>query len=227
MSDFRKYAIIAAGGAGTRMNNAVPKQFLLLRDKTVLGHSLDAFLEAYDDVEIILVLPESHMEVGHEIIQSTKAPGRILAVRGGPTRFHSVKNGLKYVEQPAIVFVHDAVRCLLTTDLIRRCHDLALEKSNAIPAVGAVDSMRIETSEGFKILDRSKVRIIQTPQTFHSDLIKTAYEQEYVDSFTDEASVIERMGIRIHLIEGEEENIKITRPVDLIILDKILENRKA
>lgn len=209
-----------------RMGTQLPKQFLPLREKPVLWYTLNAFLEAFDDLTIILVLPEAHLQTGHDILRSTSDPDRIWMTTGGETRFHSVKNGLDHIHQHSIVFVHDGVRCLLTPELIRRCFSMAQERGNAIPAVTAVDSIRIETFGGNAAVDRNKVRIIQTPQTFYSDLIKAAFEQEYDDSFTDEASVVERLGVKIHLVDGEPTNIKITRPLDILIAEKILEERE-
>jgi 2-C-methyl-D-erythritol 4-phosphate cytidylyltransferase len=118
------------------------------------------------------------------------------------------------------------VRCLLTPDLVRRCYDMAMERGNAIPAVPAVDTIRIENFNGNSQIDRSKVRIIQTPQTFYSDIIKAAFEHEYEEEFTDEASVVERLGVKINLVEGEATNIKITQPVDILIAERILEERE-
>lgn len=221
----KKYAVIVAGGSGLRMGTQVPKQFLLLCGKPVLWHTLTVFLDAYADMEIILVLPEEHMETGRTILYSTYAPHRIRMVAGGATRFHSVSNGLQCIREKAIILVHDGVRCLVTTDLIHRCYDQAVEKGNAIPTVACADSIRIETGSGSQTLDRSKVRIIQTPQTFESDKLQTAFGQDYQESFTDEASVVERLGITINLIEGEPANIKITRPIDLALAEKILEER--
>lgn len=221
-----KYAVIVAGGSGTRMGGDVPKQFMPLRDKPVLWYTLTAFLDSFKDLQIILVLPEQHMDTGRMIIQSTYAPQRIKMVAGGETRFHSVQNGLNQVTRHSIIFVHDGVRCLITPSLIRRCYQGALDKGNAIPATTAVDSIRIETFDGNQMIDREKVRIIQTPQTFFSDIIKTAFHMDYHESFTDEASVVEQIGVKIHLVEGESSNIKITRPVDLLIAEKILEDRE-
>ena len=222
----KKYAVIVAGGSGMRMGTMVPKQFLPLQGKPVLWYTLTAFLDAFPDLEIILVLPEAHLQTGQDILRSTYDPDRIWMTVGGETRFHSVRNGLSHIHQHSIVFVHDGVRCLLTPQLIRRCYDMARERGNAIPAITAVDSIRIETFDGNEFIDRTKVRIIQTPQTFYSDIIKAAFEQEYEESFTDEASVVERLGVKIHLIEGEPTNIKITHPIDVLIAEKILEERE-
>ena len=222
----KKYAVIVAGGSGMRMGTNMPKQFLPLRGQPVLWYTLTAFLEAFSDLEIILVLPEAHIQTGQEILRSTQDPDRVWMAIGGPTRFHSVKNGLAHIHQHSIVFVHDGVRCLLTPDLVRRCYEKAQQLGNAIPAVPAVDTIRVENFNGNSQIDRNKVRIIQTPQTFYSDIIKAAFEQEYEEEFTDEASVVERLGVKINLVEGEATNIKITQPVDILIAERILEERE-
>ncbi|MBC8034382.1 MAG: 2-C-methyl-D-erythritol 4-phosphate cytidylyltransferase [Chitinophagaceae bacterium] len=219
-----KYAVIVAGGAGTRMGAKVPKQFLLLKNKPVLWYTLIAFLQSFEDLQIILVLPELYLSEGRQLALSASAD-RILTVQGGETRFHSVKNGLQLVPQNSIVFVHDGVRCLVTPALIHRCYYAALEKGNAIPAVTVTDSVRIETPGGSKMIDRDKVRIIQTPQTFQSSMLKAAFDTGYNPAFTDEASVAEYAGETICLVEGEPTNLKITQPVDLIVAEKVLEER--
>jgi 2-C-methyl-D-erythritol 4-phosphate cytidylyltransferase len=222
----KKYAVIVAGGSGLRMGAATPKQFLPLRGKPVLWYSLNTFLAAWPDLQIILVLPHNHLQAGEEIIQTTSDPARIRITVGGDTRFHSVKNGLDCIHEQAVVFVHDAVRCLISTDLIHRCYNKTLDTGNAIPAVPPTDTLRIETANGSQLIDRQKVHLIQTPQTFYSEIIKKAFEQPYDPSFTDEASVVEKLGVTIQLIEGELNNIKITRPLDLIVAATILEENK-
>jgi 2-C-methyl-D-erythritol 4-phosphate cytidylyltransferase len=222
-----KYAVIVAGGSGLRMGTALPKQFLPLCGKPVLWYSLETFLKAWPNLQIILVLPKDHQDAGLAIVNTTSDPARISITTGGETRFHSVKNGLAAIDNPGVVFVHDAVRCLLTTDLIHRCYNKTVEKGNAIPAIHPIDTLRIETPDGSQLIDRTKVRIIQTPQTFFSDIIKKAFEQPYDTSFTDEASVVEKLGVAIQLIEGETTNIKITRPLDILLAEKILEERTA
>jgi 2-C-methyl-D-erythritol 4-phosphate cytidylyltransferase len=207
------------------MGTTLPKQFLPLCGKSVLWYSLETFLAAAPDMDIILVLPKDHVQAGQAIINTTSDPARIRITVGGDTRFHSVKNGLAAVQGPGVVFVHDAVRCLLTTDLIHRCYERTVEKGNAIPAIQPIDTLRIETPDGSQLIDRTKVRIIQTPQTFFSDIIKKAFEQPYDTSFTDEASVVEKLGVAIQLIEGEATNIKITRPLDLLLAEKIIAER--
>lgn len=220
----KKIAIIVAAGSGLRMNNDIPKQFLLLKNKPVLYYSIKAFLDAYDDVEIILVLPEEHIGKGKEIIDGYFDTSKIKITAGGRTRFHSVQNGLSLIEKEAIIFVHDGVRCLLTVGLIKKCYEAALESGTAIPVTDCKDSVRILTNNGNKIIDRKKVKLIQTPQTFHSKILLPAYAIDYKDQFTDEASVVEAFGLKVNLVEGEMVNFKITTPEDLLFAEMIMEN---
>lgn len=222
----KKIAIIVAGGAGTRMGTDVPKQFLLLQNKPILWHSINAFAKAFDDIELIIVLPENFIEEGKTIAKEFSSTHKINFVAGGNTRFHSTQNGLKLIKDEAIIFVHDAVRCLITKTLIQNCYEQTLAKTCAIPAIAATDTIRlIDENDKNILLDRNKVRIIQTPQTFQSNILLPAFQQNYKDSFTDEASVVEAFGKEIFLIDGETENIKITRPVDLIVAENILNKR--
>lgn len=226
-SDMNKFAVIVAGGSGTRMGNNTPKQFLPLRQKPVVWHTLATFLQAFEDLQIILVLPEAYISTGQELIQTLPANHRIRITAGGDTRFHSVRNGLALVDQPSVVFVHDAVRCLLSVELIHTCYNEAMQHGNAIPAVPSVDSLRVITGDSNNVIDRETVRQIQTPQTFRSELLCKAFEQPYDPLFTDEASVVEQMGVTIHLVEGEPTNLKITRPLDLLFAEKILEQKET
>jgi 2-C-methyl-D-erythritol 4-phosphate cytidylyltransferase len=219
----KKVAVIVAGGNGLRMGAFIPKQFLLLKGKPVLWYTLNSFLNAYDDLEIVLVLPEEHIERGEEIISMFEGKDRVVIVKGGSTRFHSVQNGLKLIKEKSIVFVHDGVRCMVSDALIKRCYEQAVEKGNAIPAVAATDSIRIAEGEKNSVIDRTTVRIIQTPQTFNSEILLPAFAQAYNEAFTDEATVVEAFGNEIYLCEGDYNNIKITRPVDLLMAEKILE----
>ena len=218
----KKIALIVAGGNGSRMNSDIPKQFLLLKNKPVLYYSIKAFLDAYDDMEVVLVLPEEHIGKGQEIIDGYFDASKFKIAAGGRTRFHSVQNGLSLLkEEDAIIFVHDGVRCLLTADLIKKCYESALELGTAVPAVTCRDSVRMITNNGNKILDRNKVKLVQTPQTFHSKILLPAYAIDYKDRFTDEATVVEAFGLKVNLIEGEIDNIKITTPVDLVMAECI------
>lgn len=217
-----KVAVIVAGGQGSRMNSDLPKQFLLLKNKPVLYYAIKPFLSAYKDMEIILVLPVEHIAKGQEIIDGYFDNSRFRLCAGGETRFHSVKNGLSLIEKESIIFVHDGVRCLITSDLIKRCYKEASKNGNAIPAINSKDSLRIVTHSGNKILNRRKVKLIQTPQTFHSKVLLPAFKIEYKDKFTDEATVVEAFGLKVNLIEGEENNIKITTPFDMRLAENLL-----
>lgn len=221
----KKYAIVVAGGSGTRMGTRLPKQFMLLRDKPVLYYTVKAFLEAYDDLEIVLVLPVDYTDMGQEIIDAFFDKERIRITAGGDTRFQSVKNGLSLIDEESIIFVHDGVRCLVTKELIQRCYLQAVETGTAIPAVPSKDSIRLITEEGNEAFDRNKVMLVQTPQTFHSKILLPAFQIDYKDKFTDEATVVEAYGMKVSLVEGEVNNIKITRPVDLLIAESILSGK--
>jgi len=218
----KKIAVIVAGGTGTRMNNAIPKQFLLLNGKPVLYYTLDAFLKAYEDLTVILVLPEEFIAAGQEIIDAFFDYNRIQITAGGRSRFHSVQNGLKLVEAESIVFVHDAVRCLLSVDLIHRCYEAVLNFGSAIPVVDCKDSVRILTSEGNEAVDRELIKLVQTPQTFYSKILLPAFNIDYKDHYTDEATVVEAFGLKVYLVDGEEQNIKITHSSDLVLAEKLL-----
>lgn len=217
------YVVIVAGGSGKRMGSVLPKQFLLLKNKPVLYYTINAFLTALPDSKVIVVLSEEHLELGKEIIDGFFDEERIQLTVGGETRFHSVQNGLKLIEEESIIFVHDGVRCLVSTELIQRCYEAALETGSAIPAVECKDSVRIITDEGNDPVDRSKLRLVQTPQTFHSKILLPAFAIDYKAWFTDEATVVEAFGLKVTLVPGEERNIKITNPIDLVIAEKILE----
>ena len=218
----KKFAVIVAGGTGSRMNSKIPKQFLLLKGKPVLYYTLNAFLKAYDDLEVILVLPGEHVAAGQEIIDAFFDYNRIRITVGGRTRFHSVQKGLQLVTEESIVFVHDAVRCMVSNDLIHRCYEAAIEKGSAIPVVDCRDSVRITKEDGNEALERNNIKLVQTPQTFHSTMLLKAFSIDYKDKFTDEASVMEAFGLKVQLIEGEENNIKITRPIDIMIAEQLL-----
>lgn len=218
----KKFAVIVAGGSGSRMGSATPKQFLLLNDKPILYYTLESFLSAFDDIKIVLVVPSMFLQQASEMIIQCSDPKKITLCEGGVTRFQSVKNGLQHTEHPSVIFVHDGVRCLVSTQLIRNCYKVALEKGSAVPAVAVTDSIRKITANGNEAVDRSQFRAIQTPQTFRSEWLLPAFQQPYKDQFTDEATVVEAAGHPIHLIEGEKENIKITYPYDALLAEQIL-----
>lgn len=221
----KKIAIIVAGGTGQRMGSVVPKQFIEVEGKPILLHTIDQFVAAFADIEFVIVLPEGYIEEGNELLNNSNISNKVAFVAGGDTRFQSVKNGLTQVNEKAIVFVHDAVRCLLTPALIQRCYQQAVEKGSAIPAVSATDTVRLLEGNTHKVIDRENVMQIQTPQTFQSEILIKSFEQNYQASFTDEANVVEASGTPVFLVDGEFENIKITRPLDLAIATYILAKR--
>ena len=211
------YVVIVAGGSGKRMGAEVPKQFLELAGRPVLMHTIERFKAFNEAVEIITVLPEDQLR--HWLYLQEKHSFSIpqTLVKGGTARFYSVRNGLKFVNSPGIVAIHDGVRPFVSDATIKRCFETAEKKGNAIPAVTVAESLRIVTDTGNHPINRLQVRQIQTPQVFSAELLKKAYNQCYRPEFTDDATVLESAGEVINLVEGNRENIKITTPEDLLI----------
>lgn len=221
------YAIIVAGGKGNRMNQTIAKQFLELDGKPVLMHTLEAFHRCVLNPEIILVLNIHQHQYWEELCvnHNFKIPHQVI--KGGTERFDSVKNGIKSIKGKGIVAVHDAVRPLVTSELIMRSYEMAAEKGNAITAIQPVDSVRIKKEgQDSEALNRNELYLIQTPQTFQLAQLKKAYLQPYRNEFTDDASVVERAGFSIHLLAGERNNMKITYPQDLEFASFLL-NKKG
>jgi 2-C-methyl-D-erythritol 4-phosphate cytidylyltransferase len=216
------YVVIVAGGSGKRMGAEIPKQFLELAGRPVLMHTIERFKSFNEKIEIITVLPEN--QIRHWLDLQKKYSFNILQtlVKGGSHRFFSVKNGLKFVNVPGLVAIHDGVRPFVSIDTIRRCFETAEKLGNAIPSISPTESLRIVSEQGSTPVNRMHVKQIQTPQVFDAALIKKAYLQEYRPEFTDDATVLERMGEKINLIDGNRENIKITNPEDLIISTALL-----
>lgn len=221
------YAVIVAGGQGSRMGTAMPKQFLELNGKPVLAHTINAFIQAIPGIHIILVLPSHQISYAQMVLQSFPERLDLTIASGGETRFHSVQNGLKYIPDDAIVLVHDGVRPLVTERLIQGCVEQAIKIGSAIPAIEATDSMRLVKNDDSEPLDRTKVRLIQTPQTFRASILLPAMLQPFSEAFTDEATVVEAMGTKVHLITGEKSNLKITTPEDLAIAEVLLKIKKT
>ncbi len=207
--------IIVAGGSGTRMKSKVPKQFLLLAEKPLLLYSLEAFARFDPNIHLVLVLPEVFYSRWEDIVTqyNFSIPHTIIA--GGETRFQSVKNGLKDLNQDGLVAIHDGARPLLSQALICRTFDTATTFGNAIPVVPVSESMRILEEAESRPVDRARYRLVQTPQVFQIPLIRQAYRQNYDPRFTDDATVIEATGETVHLVEGDPVNIKITHLSDL------------
>jgi 2-C-methyl-D-erythritol 4-phosphate cytidylyltransferase len=222
MPDIKKYLVLVAGGKGLRMGNAVPKQFLPLHGSPVLTHSIRAFINALPDIHIILVLPPDQLSYAQIVLMPLKRMVDTTIVAGGATRFHSVKNGLNAITGDGIVFVHDGARPLASKALILRCLDGATKQGTAIPVIKVAESMRRVDGDTSVMVDREQMRLVQTPQTFRTNLIIPAFEQQYQSGFTDEASVYEAFGGSVHLVEGERMNIKVTTPEDMIIAEAMM-----
>lgn len=212
------YAIIVAGGSGSRMQSDIAKQFLLLDGKPILMHTLEAFANAELQPEILLVLNIHQHQYWEELCKAHSFSVKHLVVKGGEQRFHSVKNGLKAIKGKGIVAIHDAVRPLVSSALISRSFAAAEANGNAVAGVKATDSVRIINIEGkTEALNRENLLMIQTPQTFAIEILRKSYQQPFRNEFTDDASVVEYAGYQIQVIEGARENIKITYPEDLEI----------
>ncbi len=216
------YAVIVAGGSGKRIQSGIPKQYLELAGKPVLMHTLERF-KAFDNaIEIITVLPENQLRFWGELQKKYSFDVPHTLVKGGKARFFSVRNGLKFVDSPGLVAIHDGVRPFVSVDTIKRCFETAEKLGNAIPVISPSDTLRMISGEENKPINRLQVKQVQTPQVFNTDLIKNAYLQEYMPEFTDDATVLERTGVRINLVDGNRENIKITNPEDLVISTALL-----
>lgn len=213
--------IIVAGGSGKRMGGPIPKQFLLLKGKPLLCWTIEAFHRYDPALPIILVLPEQQITVwktlciGHHF----HLPHTIVA--GGAERFHSVRNGLAQVEHDGLVAVHDGVRPLVSEALIDRCFRAAEAHGAAIPVVPIASSVREVVGDASHPLDRSKLRAVQTPQCFRVDVLRKAFDLPYDPAFTDEATLVERIGAKVHLVDGEERNIKVTTKEDLLLAQSL------
>lgn len=217
-----KYALIVAGGSGSRMGGEIPKQFLELSGKPVLMHSIERFVAFDSLIEIIVVIPAAYLDYWEGLKEKFRFSIRHSTLAGGSSRFFSVRNGLVNVEDNSLVAIHDGVRPLVSTMTIGRCFEKAEKSGNAVPVIKPADSIRMETTQGNMPVDRHLLRIIQTPQVFLSDIIKKAYTQEFSTEFTDDAMLLEKLGEKINLVEGNRENIKITNPEDLIVAAALL-----
>ena len=214
--------IIVAGGKGLRMGSELPKQFLPIGNKPVLMHTLEVFRKYDATLYIVLVLPREQQAIWKQLCEEHQFTVEHIVVDGGETRFHSVRNGLTQVQGPGWVGVHDGVRPFVSIDVIRRCYELAKKHQAVIPVIDVVETVRHLTTNGSETVSRDDYKLVQTPQVFDIDLLKQAYAQECSPFFTDDASVVESIGISVHLAEGNRENIKITTPFDLKIGSALL-----
>jgi 2-C-methyl-D-erythritol 4-phosphate cytidylyltransferase len=218
------YVVIVAGGSGKRMGAELPKQFLELDGRPVLMHTIERFRAFNDSIEIITVLPENQLRFWIDVQKKHSFTVPQTLVKGGSNRFLSVRNGLKFVNAPGLVAIHDGVRPFVSIDTVTRCFEAAERLGNAIPTISPNESLRIINDHGSIPVNRFHVKQIQTPQVFNAGLIKNAYLQEYCSEFTDDATVLEKTGEKINLIEGNRENIKITTPEDLLISAALLKS---
>jgi 2-C-methyl-D-erythritol 4-phosphate cytidylyltransferase len=220
----KHHVIIVAGGSGQRMQTSIPKQFLLLDGLPVLMHTINRFHKTLPDASIVLVLPSEHLAYWNELLAQFNFDVPHQIAKGGETRFHSVKNGLALVNS-GLVGIHDAVRPLVSSSTILRTFEAAKIHGAAVPVLQPSESMRILNTDGTNgELIRDALRTVQTPQCFQAEKIIEAYKQEFRPDFTDDASVAEYADFKITLVEGNEENIKITRPIDLNVAEMFLKN---
>lgn len=220
----KKHTIIVAGGSGQRMNSEVPKQFLLLNNLPILMHTINRFYDFDKENNIILVLPESQINYWKDLCTKHNFIINHTIAIGGETRFHSVKSGLAIIpsNEESLVAVHDGVRPFVKISVIQNCFETASKTGNAIPVIACNDSVRVTSLTGSKIINRDAIKLVQTPQVFKNTILQRAYQTAFSVEFTDDASVVEKLGEQIHLVDGNEENIKITRPLDLKIAEKVL-----
>ena len=214
-----------AGGNGTRMGNELPKQFLLVKNLPIIMHTINCFAEYEAGIEIVVVLPDSQIEYWERLCKKFQFSQKHQVVAGGDSRFQSVKNGIDTIVECDLVAIHDGVRPLVGTETIERCFESAAKHGAAIPVLPANESLREGTMNQSVAVDRTRYFQVQTPQVFSFDLIKKAYLQPFQPEFTDDASVVEKMGVSVQMVLGNRENIKITHPEDLLIAELFLGNK--
>lgn len=215
--------IIVAGGSGSRMNSKTPKQFIAINGKPLLQYTIDRFFKWNQNIDLILVLPENQIDNWKNLVETNNYPSNYSICKGGKERFDSVKNGLDLLENE-LIMIHDGVRPLVSSPTLDRCLDTANTSGSAIPVISLIDSIRKLTPDGSQPIDRNSLKLVQTPQSFKKDWIKKAYEQAFSNDFTDDASVVQKAGYPINLVEGNLENIKITTSDDLKLAEFYLQN---
>ncbi len=219
------HIIITAGGFGKRFGSVIPKQFLEICGKPILVHTMEVFHRTIPNAGITLVLPEMVMHIWDDICARHKLEIPHKVVRGGTTRFNSVKNGLDSIVEETLIGIHDGVRPLVSSETIIRCFEAADAHGAAIPVMPVHESLRIiDNKEASRPVDRNLYRLVQTPQCFKYDVIKSAYDTDYQESFTDDATIVEAAGYKIKLVEGNIENIKITTPSELQLAKALIDN---
>jgi 2-C-methyl-D-erythritol 4-phosphate cytidylyltransferase len=220
----QEFSILLAGGSGSRMKSEIPKQFIPIGGSPVLMRTLSAFQNYSTGIQLKLVLPESQFDLWNQLCYEYRFTSTYELVAGGPTRFHSVQNGLRRIaSEEGLVAVHDGVRPFVTPAIIAAGFRQAAEAGTSVVCVDLKDSARMVLTDGTNLaVDRAAYRLIQTPQTFRLDWMRQAFQTDYLPHFTDCASVLENAGFPIHLIEGNYENIKITTPEDLLWAEAFL-----
>lgn len=221
----KKYCIIVAGGKGARMASKVPKQFHILSGKPVLFWSISAFLSYDPAINVIVVLPEEFISDWEKLYGKYGLPGALTVVKGGESRYHSVKNAVDKLPDSGLVAIHDGVRPLVSQKIIGRCFDMAEEEGNAIPYISIQDTIRQLTDNKSIFVDRNQYIRIQTPQVVDIKTLKKAFRQPWHKNFTDESRMLESIGVAVHLLEGDEKNIKITKQNDLELARYYLDQR--
>lgn len=222
----RNSVIIVAGGSGKRMGGSLPKQFLEVNGKPIIIFTLEKFLQFDPAIEIVLVINESYYEYWNKIKIKTGFNHPIKIAAGGKTRFHSVKSGISVLEGESLVGIHDSVRPLVTLETIQRVYNAAGIFGAAIPSIPLKESVREIRGDKSQPLDRSFIQVVQTPQVFRSGILRKAYQTDYTEAFTDDASVVENAGVEIKLVAGDEYNLKITTPEDFEIAKILLNLQK-
>ena len=219
----REEVIIVAGGKGSRMKSELPKQFMTIHNRPVIIHTLEKFYTWKPDMHVVVVMNESFMDNWNELKERSFPDKEITAVAGGNTRFQSVKNGLSKLKHSGVVAIHDAARPCVSVRVIGDCFRVATLKKTAIPVLQVHESLRkIENDDSSNSVNRNDFVTVQTPQCFHTELIKEAYKVDFDSRFTDDASVVESLGDEIHLVPGNRENVKVTEPSDLVIAEVFL-----
>ena len=223
----KRYVIVVAGGKGTRMGGEMPKQFQLLGGKPLVMVTLENLNAIDPTMQLILVLPPQHIELWKNLCKEYSFEVPLILAQGGSTRFHSVQNGLAQVDDiaDALVGVHDGVRPFVSPRVLDECFCQAWVHGAAIPMIDLQDSLRhIVGGNGVtEVVPRDRYRLVQTPQVFKLSLLRRAYEQRFVESFTDDASVVEALGEPVTSVEGNRENIKITTPFDMLVANTLME----
>lgn len=218
----QRSTILVAGGSGTRLGGPVPKQFQEVKGRPLLMWTVEAFHRADPAMSLIVVLPGPHINLWRSLCGAHGLSIPHDVVPGGEQRWHSVRAGLAIVRHDGVVGVHDGVRPLVSSALVQRCFDAAERTGSGIPVVPVVPSVRETTAHGSRALDRSRLLAVQTPQCFRAELLRRAFEQPYDPAFTDEATLVERSGTAVHLVQGEEDNIKVTTAMDLLVAAHLL-----